>query len=946
MKKKYDKLCLITLLFGLVLQINSQQLNVSGKVKDASGVMPGVSVLIKGSQSGTETDFDGNYSIIAKTGDVLVFRHLGYKVLSKTVGSSTTINVTLEEDENLLDEIVITGQGLGINKKRISTTVDVMTSKDIEKLPTRQLDQLLQAAAPSAQIKLSSGQPGTNSIIRTRGPLTANGNTTPVIIVDGIRVDNLNSNAELGIATGGANSSSIADIPMESIEKIEYVKGGAATTLYGADAANGVIQIITKKGTIGKTTINLEVETAAIQGTTDYLKYKRTADLIFTDGFSQNYRIGVDGGTDKFRYNFSGSMYEDDGFNIVAKQYRRAIRAGFTAKINDKLTYQGSTSFNTFNYTRDFNANSGVSRFTNAEGGDYGDLDAIPIADFNNLKAEVDKIGNLTNITDRVKRFQLSNKFIYSFNDDFKFNVIFGLDSRNNRQESIETNELGIAQGVLAPGTTDRGYIERSTRNFITFTGELNASYKFKLDDKFEFITTVGGQFFRNDDFQQRIEANGVTDGAITVNGAEHSVEDFQIGFANYGFYIAENIGLWDKLYIDLGLRIDGNTAFGDEIGLLYLPKVGASYTLSDEDFWKNSFSNKLISSLKLRANWGQATNFPTPFAGDLTVSANNFLGQQSFTFNNPGNTQLTSETVTTSEFGLDLGLFDNRIKLSGTYYKGITNDALFTPPQSPSSGQANQLKNIGKISNTGYELSLQANVLNTKKHNLQIGASYNYNQNEVLSSGGAPEFVVGGFVFLGSFIKEGQPLGYLRGAKSTVDENGVATILRNENLGTTFSPHFGSFNLNYTFNNRFSIFLNGDYQAGGQAVAVDDVLRFFGGLQDENRFPQEILDYNAANPGNQLTFFDLANYWVEDSDFVKIRNIGARYNFGKIYKGLENLTVGFNVANPFNFVKSSFDPEVSGSGFQTQNGFAGGGFGYGTESAPRLYTLSVKIQL
>ncbi|MCG7501672.1 TonB-dependent receptor [Tenacibaculum sp. Mcav3-52] len=941
MRTKFNGM--LTLFLALIMQMSfAQEKTISGTVSDESGPLPGVTVLKKGTTQGTETDFDGKFSIQVKVGDILVFSFVGMKTTERTVNSHQQINVIMTGD-NILDEIIVTGTGAGISKKRLSTTVDALTSKDIEKTPTKQLDQLLQASAPSAQIKLSSGQPGTNSIIRTRGPLSANGNTTPVIIVDGIRVDNLNSNAQLGLATGGANSSSIADIPLESIEKIEYVKGGAATTLYGADAANGVIQIITKKGTVGRTSINFEASTGVISGTKDFLRFKRTADLIFEDGVFQDYKIGLNGGTDKFRYNVAASMYHDDGFNNVNKQFRRTIRSGFTAKITDKLTYQGSAVFSTFNYTRDYNANSGFSRFSNAEGGDNGDIDTLSDEDFNTLKARYDKEGELTDITDRIRRFQTSNKFTYDFTEDFKVNLIFGLDSRNNRQELIATNALLIAKGNQPEGTTDRGSIQRATRNFISFTGEINAQHKFNINNNFSFITTVGSQFFRNDDFQQNITATGVTDGAITVNGAEHSVTDFQRGFSNFGFYLSENVGLWDKIFIDLGLRIDGNTAFGDDIGLLYLPKFGITYNISDEDFWKNTFGNTL-SNFKLRANWGQATNFPTPFAGDLTIAANNFLGQQSFTFNNPGNTKLTSETVTTKEIGVDVGLFNNRIRLSATYYDGLTEDALFTPPQAPSSGQLNQLKNIGEISNKGYELSLQANIINNEKHNLQFNVSYNRNENLVVSSGGAPEFNVGGFTFLGAYVKEGQPLGFLRGAKTTVDENGVATILRNQNIGNTFSPNFGSFSINYTFNNKLNLFLNGDYQTGGQAVAVDDVLRFFAGLEDEGRFPQEILDYQANVGG--LTFFDLASYWVEDSDFLKIRNIGGTYNFGEISNTVKDFTLGFNVANPFNFVKSRFDPEASGSGFGAQGGFSGGGFGYGTESAPRIYSLTLKARL
>ncbi|WP_422090438.1 TonB-dependent receptor domain-containing protein [Tenacibaculum ovolyticum] len=942
MKQGYRNTVFLFLFLITFFKTVGQVKTITGTVKDESGEIPGVSIIIKGSVKGTETNFDGNYSLKTIKGAVLVFSYLGYRTIEREVGDDSIINIKMLEDSSVLDEVVVTGQGVGINKKRISTTVDVLTSSDIEKTPAKQLDQLLQASSPGAQIKLSSGQPGTASIIRTRGPLSANGNTTPVIIVDGIRMDNLNSNSQLGIATGGASSSSIADIPLESIERIEYVKGGAATTLYGADAANGVIQIITKKGTVGRSTVSFESETGVISGTTRFTRFERTGDLVFRNGTSQNYRVGLNGGTEKFRYNFSGSLYYDDSFNNVNEQIKRNIRAGFTAKITDKLTYQGSATFSSFEYTRDFNANTSFARYGNIEAGAFGDVDALSDLEFNDLKKDLKEQGELTDIRDRVNRFQMSNKFTYKFSENFLINALIGFDSRSNRQEDIQTNALQISKGGVSPGTTDQGQIQRATRDFFSLTGEINAQYKASIGTDFSFITNVGGQFFRNNDFQQSVTATGITDGAITINGGDISATDFQRGFANFGVYISENIGLWNKVFLDLGLRIDGNTAFGDDIGLLYLPKAGIAYSVSEEDFWKETFGST-ISSFKLRANWGQATNFPTPFAGDLTIAANSYLGQQSFTFNNPGNTKLTSETVTTTEFGADVGFFNNRIKIGGTYYSGTTEDALFTPPQPPSSGQLAQLKNIGEISNKGFEFSLQTIILDTEKHNLGFNISYNKNENLVVSSGGAPEFNVGGFTFLGSFVKEGLPLGYLRGAVTTI-ENGAAVIKRNQDIGTTFAPHFGSFSLNYSFKNKLNFFINGDYQKGGQGVAVDDVLRFFNGINDEDRFPQEILDFQAN--GGSLSFFDLASYWVEDTDFIKIRNIGTSYNFGEIIGGVKNFTMGFNVSNPFSISNTSFDPEATGAGVARGNGFAGGGFGFGTESAPRVYTLSLKVKL
>lgn len=340
MKSKVTWYCVMG--FFLLTQFAfAQQKTVTGTVTDQDGIaLPGVNIIVQGTTSGVQTDFDGNYSIQAEQGKTLVFTYVGFKEEKVIVRQSTTINVSLQSGESL-EEVIVTGQGSGINKKRLSTTVDVLKEEEIDKLPGTQIDQLLQSTTPSAQIRLSSGQPGTAAVIRTRGPISAASSSTPVVIVDGIRVDNLNSNAELGLDTGGANVSALTDIPVESIERIEYIKGGAATTLYGADAANGVIQIITKKGKNGKSTIFFESRLGSIHGTKDYLKYDLTSDAIFKPGFSQEYRMGINGGSEKFTYNFGGSLYQDDSFNDLNKQVKRSFTFGLGAQVSEKLKYQG-----------------------------------------------------------------------------------------------------------------------------------------------------------------------------------------------------------------------------------------------------------------------------------------------------------------------------------------------------------------------------------------------------------------------------------------------------------------------------------------------------------------------------------------------------------------------------------------------------------------------------
>ncbi len=753
-------------------------------------------------------------------------------------------------------------------------------------------------------------------------------------------MDNLNSNPQLGIASGGAQSSAIADIPLDNIDRIEYIPGGAATTLYGADAANGVLQIFTKRGKAGDNYVNFEIQQGAISGTGDFLRYKRTGEALFETGYHQDYRIGFGGGGAKTNYSFSANLHQNNGFNDINETVRRNIRSTISTEINDWLTYSNSFTYGNMEFNRDYNANTAFARFGNLEGGQFGNLDDLTDAEFNELRDGLREEGEQTDVTERINRFQFANNFKFNITDNLKASFDIGIDSRNSVQREGLTNELQILKGFFPVGTTNQGSITVSERNFNVVTSNLNFQHTYDTED-WSFITTAGAQVFRENDVQRSITANEVVDGSISINNsASQNATDFFRVLSSYGIYIAENLGYRDFIYLDLGLRFDGNSAFGEEIGLIALPKIGASVIISEIPGLEDRFG-ETFTFLKVRGNYGQSSIFPRAFANQQTFNAPPFLGQLSFNFANPGDPTLTSEIASTTEFGLDLGMFKGKVNLGFTYYNTITDGALFTPPPAPSSGQQAQLRNVGEIQNTGVELSLNYEVISTSKHNLNLGVSYNYNDNFMNSTGGAPEFSVGGFQFLGSFVRAGQPLGYLRGDLSTLNPDGTANIERNAFLGTTFAPTFGSFNLSYTYNNKWNLFINGDYQHGASGVNVDDVLRFFGGVADEDRIPQELQD-----PDLGLGFFDLASYWVEEANYLKIRNITLGYTIGNVGKTFKNASVSFSVLNALNFVSSSFDPDATGAGIAAQGGFAGGGFAFGTESMPRMFIGSVKFSL
>jgi len=935
MKIKIQWIVSLAFLLGL-WSVSAQQKTVQGTVTDQSGQpLPGVNILVDGTTNGTQTDFDGNYMISAQEGQTLIFTYIGQRTVRRTIEVGNTIDVQMQEDAQALEEVIVTGQGSGIARRRLSTTVDVLDAEEIDRIPANQIDQLLQSTAPSAQIRLSSGQPGTASIIRTRGPISASSSSTPVIIVDGIRVDNLNSNPNQGIATGGANVSAMADIPMESIERIEYIKGGAATTLYGADAANGVIQIITKKGKTGKATVFFESNLGVIKATSDYLRYDRTKEAIFEPGISQEYRIGINGGSEKFTYNFGGALYVDDSFNDLNKQVKRNFTFGLGAQVTDNLKYQGSFSYVGFESNLDFNANTSFSRFANFENGARGNLDEMPEDQWIVERDRARLIGSLVDIQSVTNRLTASNKFIYDFNDAIQANATVGIDYRTTTQEENDTNAMLIAMGSIPEGTTDQASFTRMIRNSFTVTADLNFTHRADLDN-FAFVTILGGQFFRTTDRQTRVDGSGGVDGTRSINQFPTvTAGDFVLENANYGLYFLENIGLFDVAFVELGGRLDANTSAGNDTEALFLPKVGVTYNVSDHDFYRQGNISNVLSTVKLRANYGEATNFARPFSQDRTFALESFLGQPAFRFDQPGNADLISETVKTTEFGLELGLFANRLNLSGTRYKAITEDALFTPTQPPSSGLLNQIQNIGEIENKGWEFALDAWLVQRGNHQLKFSASYNTNENLVVSSGGAAPFVVGGFTVAGSWVEEGQSLGFLRATKAVLQDDGTYAFEPNSFLGKTFAPNFGSLSLNYSWGN-FNFFASGDYQFGGKIVDLSFLLRILGGV-DDTGIPEEL--YGQTSP------FNYVNFVVFDSDFFKIRNLGASYSFGELIKPFSNVTFGLAVTNPFNWTAGNFDPETTGSGIGAQNGFASGGFAYGTESNPRVYLTSLKFQ-
>jgi outer membrane receptor protein involved in Fe transport len=938
----------------------AQSVTVSGTIRDQDTDEPliGVNVQLEGTTTGVATGLDGSFSLNlsreeAETGTLLV-SYIGYKTqrVSDLDGVDSPLIIRLERDIIRGDEVVVTGQGINMERRRLSTNVVSVTAREIERSPVQRLDQLLQSNIPNAQFRLTNGQPGSSSTIQARGVVSAFTNSTPIVYVDGVRVDNLNTAAALGGgASSGAATSSLADIPTENIERIEYINGGAATTLYGSDAANGVIQVFTRKRGSGRPQVTFDAQVGATAPTTDFLHFDRTADLLYQTGRYQDYTVSFSGGGEQFGYSVSGSVTDDAGFRINNQNENRkaTFRSGFSARLSDRFRYESSLAYahSTFGRVRNGNAGgytglwyteSGSSLFVGP--GFNPNLDELSNEAFSRMKEFVDRAEGLQDNRTRVNRFQTAQSVEFTPSPAWLVRGTVGLDYRVLNEEIITTNEYLNHVDDVSGGDArfDRGEIEKFNRSFLGLTTELTARHEFNTD-QLSFVTTFGGQLFRDEDRQVAYTGTNVRDGALSISQAASTESDeFLSEVVNYGLYVQENVGFRGRYFIEFGLRGDGNSAFGEEVGTQLFPKVGASYVLSSEPRLAGVFDGTLISYAKMKANYGVAGNFPTPFANERTVAFDGFIDGQAATFGQPGNPDLKPEKTHTYEGGLDIGLFNDRLLLNAGYYYSETRDALFFVPLAPSVGEGTQLSNVGTIENKGWEFALSAQPISNQDWDVRINASFNTLSNEVVNAGGAGAFNINGFSArtIQTVVEEGYPVGYLRGNKSTFEDGVMVSTEPLSFLGSTIPEYFGSLSMDATFRG-VRLFANADYQMGAYAHSFDRQFRFlYGASSDFEGVPASEVDANGTD-----NWLNITDRFVEKTDFLKFRTIGISYTLdGALLDGIvKRATVGFTVVNPLNFASSSFDPEATQSGAdQGQDSATTGGIAYAAESAPRRF--------
>ena len=781
MKTKFNGI--LTLFLALVVQISfAQQKTISGSVSDESGALPGVSILIKGTNTGTETDFDGKYSIKASAGQTLVFRYLGYKVVQKKIGSASTINVSLEVDSSVLEEIVITGYTT-TSKAKTSTASTQLNADTIESRPNGSLVQTLAGQVPGLDISTNSGQPGANSLVQLRGVNSINGNTEPLFIMDGIPV----------------NEDNFRSLNQNEIASITVLKDAGATAIYGSRGANGVVIIKTKNG---KKNTGLQVKYnsilsfSQIQGndynlmnSQQYARLERLRgiglgagddvgvnypanggpltdaqidalpnqdwlDVFMRDGLTQNHTMSFTSGGEKSTQFTSIGYFNQEGILRESGLQRFNLRNNLTGG-NDKFRYATNVSIN---YSKN-NQPTSVGGGGVNQNPFFGAYAAIPYLTIDDRPTSEELVANTIFayspyfIADKLfsdKAVEEELKIVaslsasYDITDNLTASVISGVD-----YESVVDLSTRDPEGFNAllfnranPGFQEQGLDRRGAFNTTT---SLNYT---KEIDKHTISAGLYSEYFKAHFRTFGYRSNGLNTKTFSPGDGSGFIQDN----AN------------DDLFVDtvFANRLDAGLLsfftnveydFDSRFGATATFRRDASYRFSSTNRWANFWAvsgrwnldqeswmeDSVFNRLKLRASYGTSGNqrisgdtyFSSPdLALDLYATGTGYNGNPAINVSQLGNDTLKWETVGQFNVGLDFALFNSRLRGSFDYYRKKTTDLFQDLPLSAITGQLELSANTGSLHNNGFDFDLTYDLVRNNDLSISISAVGNINDN------------------------------------------------------------------------------------------------------------------------------------------------------------------------------------------------------------------------
>lgn len=903
--------------------------SIRGRVlSDTKRPLTGATVFIVGTNRGGMTNPQGEFVIANVPVGVQTVRvqMIGFARSDRSVtvaaGQAATVDFELATQALSLDEVVVTGTAGAARKREVGNSIGQIKMSDVVE-PVANVDQLLQSRSPGVVVTEGSGMSGSGSQIRLRGTVSVSQSNQPLIYVDGVRIkgDAYKKNVPPGDfsgRSGNVTASPLSDIDPADIDRIEIIKGAAATTLYGTEASAGVIQIFTKRGVAGAPRWNVGLE----QGFNRLMEFapdprpflnideytRRNGGFLDRNlpgtgvAYRQGYSANVSGGTEQMQYFVSGSFDGNEGVLPLDEENKYNVRGNFTfAPLRDiVLTWNTSYGRNAIQNTPAGNNAHGLTLNAFRQERNYfssGDPAVVrQVLDYD-INTWIDRF-----ITGGTVMYQPSERFTNRFTIGYD---LAAQENRNVRPYGFVAAPLGILSDQRYSNTT------------LTF--DYVGSYRLNLGDAVATTLSFGGQSVTNEEVNTIAKGNNLPGpGEATVsNTAIHTGVEERQRTVNAGLFGQALFAFRDRYFLTVGGRIDGNSAFGSDFGLQMYPKISGSYVVSDEEFWPDRFG-----TMKLRAAYGQSGRAPGAFDAVKTWDATQYAGQSAFVPSNLGNPDLGPERTAEVELGFDASFFRDRITTEFTYYHSTTSEALFQVLHAPSEGfSRGQLENVGKLENKGIELGVNAMVFENASWGVDLGASLYTNKSLVLDLGGASEFSAGG-----GWIKVGEPVAALRANRIVNPDEIADPIIEHDYIFGPQNPtHILGMNLGIRMPKGMELQARGEYQGGGwiNDGASDNALQrgilwptctnayaLTAAKQEDRLNAWERKMCNSANFEGSLL-----NY---PKDFFKLREVSLRVPVGFAIPGSNTANLTLSARNFYTWKNSRFlmfDPEMIGNG-------------------------------
>ena len=976
MRNKNLLCCLAALL--TLWGVQAQEKTVSGTVTDQDGIpLPGVNIIIQGTAQGTQSDFDGLYQIQAAEGDVLVYSYLGQRTAQRTVGAASTINVSMEEDAQALEEVVVIGYG-NQEERKIIQNVGIVKEEAIENLQVNSADQLLQGQTAGTQIVNASGVLGSAAVIRVRGVNSINSGSQPLIVIDGVPITDTETNTLNRGGNTGINP--LSYVNPNDIQSLTVLKDAGATSIYGSRGANGVILITTKKGRKNQqATVTLDINTQFSRATDvpeilsadEFRQFKAEVASIQqgatvtpedlglgalgsggTDwlagvqrtGISQNYNLGVRGGSEKTTY-FMGLDYQNtEGFIVGNDQQRTGARVNLETEVNDWLKTGMNLGITNTRLNRIGVENNTNAPFTTA----FLQSPIIPAYDADgNFAQSGSFIPNIFAVValdvDELKTFRTIGNFFAEITPfrNLTYRAEVGVD-KLELEEFVRSANFNTPGGVAQQiNVADDRWLTNQTLTYDNTFGEDHS-----------LTALVGLNYEETIRTRANVQATGfLTDGLRNLgSGSTPTIlNGDRFDSRLYGLFGRVSYDYAGKYLVEGSLRRDGSSRFGRNNRFGYFWSAAAGWVISEESFMESA---EWLDFLSLRASIGTVGNDRLgtyPSLGLFNAGAiADYNGESGVIPNQPENPDLKWEESETLDIGIKSSAFAGRLNLNVTYFKKTTSDLLLNQVLPPQTGFATISRNIGEMENSGWEFEVSSVNVRTDNFEWRTNLNLATIDNKVLKlNDDAATDLQGRKIIDGTIQRaiEGESLNNFflirfigvnpqTGDAEWLDANGNVTTNPGSNdrvvAGSPLPDFSGGITNTITWGN-FDLSVLMNYSYGNQVVI--DGLRFadgndaIGGIVNIRR---QNLNFwrrpgdNAFLPSPTSSTFNLFNQrstqQMLDASYLRLKNITLGYSMpqetleriGNIFKGIRFYVTGTNLFTIKKDEMKGIDPEVT----------------------------------